>query len=545
MNIPNIGSCMQLHNHFNVVVKDARTGQIKQKAKAYNVVLDRFYTNVYSSEYKNFNFIQLGTGTGQPRSTDTALFNRKYTLTGTPSRKIISPSTLQFTLVATSPVGNTGDFTEVGFGNTGYLISHALFTDSEDNPIVITQTETDVLEITAIAFITLEVSDTLFKYPTYPAKVIDAQFGTPNFTNSIIPTRLGIGLATAVTANDDEQSNRFFSMHGLYAALGNASGVNLASTAIAKNTIVRAGVSVGNLGFFNYLVMGLSTGDSLYTVPYPFCYIKFPNAAVFPLYTIEKLPVGIGDGTRTIFNCPLDMFVKDSDVVRVNGVQLTRDVDYTIDHHSNHSNSINITPGCIAVCKSDMGVRADLPTRYKMFAPSIAHSSPEPYCVFSHNAPLYIELDDADETIGTTVNYVTLGGMRPISSQYNHAMQRAVFTLEYSTDGVNYSPATSMVSEGTFSSVKTLEFPSVTTKYWRLSVDVTNCELYATGVVTKDTPIVQVVGGATFLGYKGTGIKFVTPPATGDTIEMDVTIDRPYKSVDYVIDLAGNFTITH
>lgn len=544
MNIPNIGSSMRLHNHFNVVVKDASTGEIKQKASAYNVVLDRFYTSVYVSEYKNFNYLQLGTGTGQPRSTDTTLFSRAYTLTGTPTRKVISPNTLQLTLVVTSPVGNIGDFTEVGFGNTSYLMSHAMFTDSEDNPIVISQTATDVLEITAIAFITLEVSDSLFKYPTYPARVIDAQFGTPNFTNSIIPTRLGVGLATAITANDGEQANRFFSIHGLYAALGNASGTSLTNTAIERNTVVRAGVSTGNHGFYNYIVMGLSTGSSLYTVPYPFCYVKFPNAAVFPMYTIEKLPVGLGDGVKTNFSCPLDMFVKDSDVVRVNGVQLTRDVDYTIDHHSNHSNSINATPGCIAVCKSNLGSLTGLPTRYKMFAPSVSHSSSEPDCIFSHNAPLYIELDDTDETIGTSVNYFTFGGVRPISSQLNHAMQRAVFTLEYSLDGNSYNTAATMISAGTFSSVQTVEFPTITTKYWRLSVDVTDCELYATGVITEDTPIVQVVGGVTVLGYRGSGITFNTPPAAGAAIEIDVTIDRPYKSTDFVIDLAGNFTIT-
>lgn len=542
MNIPNIGSNIEMHNYFTAVVKDAVTGEVKQRATAYNVVLDQFYTLTYGSYNINFNYIQIGIGTGQPRTTDTALFNRQYTFRGEHRREIISPDTLQVTLVVTSPVGNVGDFTEVGFGDTGVLMSHALFTDAENNPIVIKQTATDLLEITAIAFLNLRITSNHFKQVTSNAAIMNSLFGSYS-TASIVPARLGVGLATSIAEASDELSDEFFSMHGIHAALGSASGTNLNGTPLQSNQIVRAGVNDGNYGFFNYLAMGISSGTSNYTTPYPSSYVKFPNSAVFPLYKIEGLSVGVGDGVRNVFNCPIDMFVKDSEVIKVNGVTLIRGVDYTVDHHSNHNGSISSTPGSIAKCKSNIPDLTSNLTRYRMFANTVSYNSLKPYDAFTHNNPLYIELDDTDETIGTTLNYITIGGLRPINVVNNDAMRGVVYKLEYSTDGTNYHLATSFTFDGNISSQVTEHFESITAKYWRLSADISN-NYYINYSLTKDTPIVQVTGGSTVLGYKGTGITFTSPPESGAVIEMDVYIDRPYKSSSFVVELSGSLSVS-
>lgn len=545
MNIPNILPHIQMHNHFSVLVKDANTGKVKQEATAYNVVLDNFYNNTNAHTNINFNYIQIGTGTGQPRVTDTALFNRVYTLNNTQVREFISPDTLQITTVVTSPVGNTGDFTEVGFGNNNYLISHALFTDAEGNPIVIRQTATDLLEVTGIAYINLSIVNNLFEQHTYSSVIMDSLFSGLSISNTILPNRLGIGLATSIARDKIGPSDKFFNMHGMYAGLASAAGTQLVSSSLQNNDVIRAGVASGNYGFYNYLVTGLaSSNGNRTTTPYPSSFVKFPNASVFPLYTIENLSVGIGDGVTNNFNCPMDMFVKDSDVVRVNGVQMTRGVDYTIDHHSNHSGSINVTPGCIATCKADVQPLTTYMSRFKMFSTGVTYTTLEPFDAFSHNAPLYIELDDTDETVGTTLNYVKLGGLRPFSVANNDAMNNMVYTLEYSVDGNSYSVAATFTFDGAFTSSMTIRFPSITAKYWRLSIDVTGSRYYTAGTLNKDTLIVQTVSEATILGYEGTGITFINPPAAGDVIEMDVAIDRPYKSSDFVIELAGSISMT-
>ena len=545
MNIPNIFPHIQMHNHFSAAVKDADTGKVKQEATAYNVVLNTFYSNINAATNVGFNYIQIGTGTGQPRATDTTLFNRVYTLNNTQVRELISPDTLQITTVVSSPVGNTGDFTEVGFGNNGYLISHALFTDAEGNPIVIRQTETDLLEITGIAYINLNIINNVFEQHTYSSAIMDSLFSGLSVSNTIWPNRLGIGLATSIARDKVGPSDKFFNMHGIYAGLSSAAGTSLSSASLQSNEIARAGVTSGNYGFYNYLVMGLAASNGNRTTsPYPSSFVKFPNQAVFPLYTVENLSVGIGDGIRNNFNCPIDMFVKDSDVIRVNGVQLTRGIDYTIDHHSNHTGSINITPGCIAVCKADVQPLSTYMSRFKMFSTGVSYTTLEPFDAFSQNAPLYIELDDTDETIGITLNYIKIGGIRPVSVSNNDAMNGVVYTLEYSVDGNSYSVATTFTFEGAFTSSAVIRFPSITAKYWRLSIDVTGNRYYTAGTFTKDTLIVQTTSESTVLGYEGTGITFTNPPAADAVIEMDVAIDRPYKSQDFVIELAGSLSMS-
>ena len=42
--MPNLKTSCAIHNRFDIVVKDAKTGKVKQRAKAYNVVLNGFFT---------------------------------------------------------------------------------------------------------------------------------------------------------------------------------------------------------------------------------------------------------------------------------------------------------------------------------------------------------------------------------------------------------------------------------------------------------------------------------------------------------------------
>ena len=535
-----MNTSIKMHNHFIATLRDASTGVIKQTAKAYNVVLDNFYTT-YSNR-DNFKYLQLGTGTGQPRKSDTSLFARKYTLKGTVNNTLLNNSTLQLVLTATSPLGNTGGFTEVGFGQTGTLITHAMFTDAEGNPIVITQTTTDILEITAVAYITLSISDTVMKYPVWPSRVLNTLFtsGTEDF--SMIPQLISIGLATSISLFSDTPTSEYFSCNGISSGLRNFTDGN--DNVLKKNDVYRIGVDTGNVGFFNYLVLGLSSGAAYRkTASFPFCYAKFPNTSIFPLYTIENIPVGVGDGSTSQFNCPLDMFVPNSDVVRVNGVQKTRGVDYTIDSLSNHSKSLSVTPGCIAKLSTEAPALTANIVRYKFFSPTLNISGLTNNCIFTQNNPLMIELDDTDPSIGTKLNYITLSQLRTSLSSSTNAMRYAVYTLSYSLDGNTYIPATSITITGNYATEYTQSFAPITAKYWKLSVDLTQCDLYKSGTYTADTPVVQIIGGATALGYTGTGIVFTEPPAADSIIEMDLSIDRPYKSSNYVIDLAGTYDI--
>ena len=60
-----------IHNRFDIEVVDSKTGEIKKKAQAENVILNRLW-RVYSGNWNSY--IQYGSGAGTPAATDTSLF---------------------------------------------------------------------------------------------------------------------------------------------------------------------------------------------------------------------------------------------------------------------------------------------------------------------------------------------------------------------------------------------------------------------------------------------------------------------------------------
>ncbi|MEG2001094.1 MAG: hypothetical protein RR053_06870, partial [Evtepia sp.] len=60
-----------IHNRFDIEVIDSRTGQVRQRAQAENIILDQMWANFDYFFYD----IQYGTGTGVPAATDKTLFS--------------------------------------------------------------------------------------------------------------------------------------------------------------------------------------------------------------------------------------------------------------------------------------------------------------------------------------------------------------------------------------------------------------------------------------------------------------------------------------
>ena len=74
---------LTLHNRFDIKVCDAETGEVKQTAVAYNVITNQFFRarlGYIEGRYgkimeEPLNRILVGTGSGTPAITDTAMFN--------------------------------------------------------------------------------------------------------------------------------------------------------------------------------------------------------------------------------------------------------------------------------------------------------------------------------------------------------------------------------------------------------------------------------------------------------------------------------------
>ena len=163
-----------IHNRFDIEVVDAQTGEVKNRAVAYNTVcnnlLDKLTTQSYGDGYGYSNYIHYGTGNGIPSKADTSLFsfsgailtNNNYS--STEQHVDFLNGTISFTFKASIPpeaaVGST--ITELGlaYNNTANtLCTHAMLQDMNGNTISITKSETDVINIYATVYFHFPMRD--------------------------------------------------------------------------------------------------------------------------------------------------------------------------------------------------------------------------------------------------------------------------------------------------------------------------------------------------------------------------------------------------
>ena len=152
---------VSIHNRFDIEVVDARTGEIKQRAQAENVICNALWARLLAPN-TYFNFIHYGTGAGTPAAADTSLFT--FLGYGTPSagddvyENNFSQGWMslrrKIQLSETTAVGST--LTEVGIGHSNTaatLVTHAMLKDMNGNPISIAKTDTDIISIYATVFL--------------------------------------------------------------------------------------------------------------------------------------------------------------------------------------------------------------------------------------------------------------------------------------------------------------------------------------------------------------------------------------------------------
>lgn len=165
-NVADMSLMGSIHNRFDIEVVDATTGKVKQTARAFNTVLDTWWkypTNQIQA-------IAYGRGSGVPSRTDTDLFSKIGTVgtnatidTSTYLKGYIT-ATCRAQLDPSTAVGET--ITEVGLckyytsGSYGYYapVTHAMLQDMNGNPISITKTATDIINIHGTAFLHFGVS---------------------------------------------------------------------------------------------------------------------------------------------------------------------------------------------------------------------------------------------------------------------------------------------------------------------------------------------------------------------------------------------------
>ena len=163
-----------IHNKFDIEVIDGKTGEIKEKAEAYNMVLDNLWHYIIETTTAFGTAIQYGSGTGIISASDTSLFNRVNGINVTQDsldcdyvNKVIARR-CHINLGLTTSVGV--NITEVGLAagtGNGTLTTHAMLQDMNGNPISIAKTEFDIINIYATIYChwTLTDPDTTVLHP--------------------------------------------------------------------------------------------------------------------------------------------------------------------------------------------------------------------------------------------------------------------------------------------------------------------------------------------------------------------------------------------
>lgn len=558
----NIG--IKVHNRFDAQLIDSVTGVCKQTAVAENVVLtEKFWDTIWRQTNTSQNggmvcHIGLGTGTGEPKESDTGLF-RHWSSQRTTflDKENIGENSFKYryqaTFLATS--GSSAEITEVGLlfslsGSTSdaFYYTHAMFTDAEGQPLVIHKTDLDILKITATIYMTINSNDKdfLIKYNGFFSMVFDDRgYG-----------KRSIGLFDYLTPyfclNTKGLKHEIWSLAGAYPSERLYDREN---KTLGWNKWSRMAQEDNNFGFANSIYINGHGG------------YLFPNSKVYPITKIKGLEVGLGDGEKQDFDCPIEAFLLNTDILYKNGAPLTRDVDYTIDHSQNSPLMRQILLSNYGnIISEKKGIADGYGTNYNGLLTAIGFLDDDPQgagcAMYKWDQEIIFDLkQDNDSFIKAGVNYICLHnfgiGSADIATNIRSDVSYAstilhgtlVFDIFTSDDGNNFN----LVDSFSYSPV--LYYYRYNNYYYRHTEDIPLSNTYNNRFIkiklnqekssfdnSGDIKDYWGYVGGLFLGRKGNPIHFMTPPAEGDVITLDVEIDRPYKSSLFILD--GSHQIT-
>jgi len=273
----NIKSNAVLHNRFDIVCRNAKTGEVIQKAQAENIVLDRMYERLcnFSTYFTNIVF---GSGTGIPTASRTTLFNKLGHKTAEDVEIVRSYPTSKWVrkIRLESSEYNGSTITEVGISNeTTNVNTHAMITDAEGNSLSITKNSLMVVDIYATVFIEIPNVDSGLFY-------IDNGWRDYLAGGGSAPSNV---IKVATTKYDENPSD---SLYG-YSQTATRT-VDVANKRVTISTRLEAGTFNKDIG----IVMWLGTGLA----------IKLPRVGIFEGKQRNNVQIGVGDGETTKFPLP-------------------------------------------------------------------------------------------------------------------------------------------------------------------------------------------------------------------------------------------------
>lgn len=295
-----------IHNRFDVEVIDSKTHRVKQLAKGYNTICNQLWTKLLVSDTSNgnyntgygmggyFSYIHYGTGTGTPSSSDTSLFSYLGGASAATDATSFNPVEgvyfvrRKIQLSETTAVGQT--LTEVGIASgssSTSLCTHAMLKDMNGNPISITKSDTDIINIYATVFVH-------FNPQGYDNGHI--RFIQPQDISGLLGALAG--LSTNVWG-----FNNYPGRNAFYAGTNQKQSTGVVADVPNKTftfTMTRLGVSDVNIGGIRTIAFGArydsDTSTSMYLVDPPQIAV-YVGGSWFPGTEVKGESVGTGDGS--------------------------------------------------------------------------------------------------------------------------------------------------------------------------------------------------------------------------------------------------------
>lgn len=470
-----------VHNRFDVEVRDARTGELKQEAKGYNVVLDNYFNLLFDNASPRLYSIGIGSGTGVPKETDINFFNfvgSKYAdvvekVKGYPTSYIKKKMVL-------NPEQYVGiSITEVGFCNfLKTVVTKSMLKDSEGNNIAILKTATDIITIYATFYFTF---NNIAEGCVFPKNPINN-----NIIYAIIDdsTLGGASIYLSHQSPDYEDERE----KGLIESVGSAKGKGSLTTMKYTYPKARFNYNVCN----GYMIEGIGAGG--------YAFWKFPNSKLLPNIPLTEIAIGIGDGVKNKFASPIPRIVKDSEIVKVNNVVQEKGVEYTFKYDVNG-----------AMFPQYFESNGDV-----IIAPLTGYSHfHKPFCLKKYGNGNYFGDYFLEFKESKKINTIKI--WPNVFASYSSSKLSLSYSIDNNTWTKGFEKDLFEVKDGLVEIFERIE-----ARYWKINATGTSNNL-------KATPNIMIA-------YTEPEITFITPPPQDAVITMDCEIDRPLKNENWVID---------
>lgn len=298
----------KIHNRFEIEVRDARTGEIKQRGQAENIILNRMYERLCNFN-SYFNYIHFGKGEGALDTSRNILFDElgyKQAVT----EEIIKdfPVSRWVRKIVLNPEEYVGEsITEVGISDTyssskssSYINTHALIKDAEGNLLNILKTDTDVVVIYATVFIELQdKSDNIHFLRVNNNSLLDYLLGSSSPSSTIQACT-----EIAKTISKDVISSNVTNKAA-------TKTVDINNRKVIFTT--RYGINEGNIP-----INAIQLQNTMR--------VLLPDSKVFTSHSIS-VNVGVGDGNTSSFILPVSNYKSEKDRYYLDGVEC---FDFTV-----------------------------------------------------------------------------------------------------------------------------------------------------------------------------------------------------------------------